>query len=56
MTARAEHDWQVFYCAVCGPVLMLPVDEDDETCGDIVLHHAIPHPDLMTFDEEERPQ
>jgi len=54
MTAQAEREWQVHYCIMCGPVLMLP--DEGEGCGDIVLHKAIPHPELMTFDEEERPQ
>lgn len=37
------------WCVVCGR--HLPADEDG-----LIVHDAVPHPENMTFDEEERPQ
>jgi hypothetical protein len=38
-----------YWCVVCGR--FLPADE----CG-VIVHDNVPHPEDMTFDEEERPQ
>ena len=38
-----------YWCVVCGRYLM--ADEEG-----VILHDAVPHPEDMTFDEEERPQ
>ena len=38
-----------YWCVVCGR--HLPADEDG-----VIVHDGVPHPENMTFDEEERPQ
>ena len=38
-----------YWCVVCGR--FLPADE----CG-VIVHDNVPHPEDMTFDEEEMPQ
>lgn len=38
-----------YWCVVCGR--HLPADEDG-----VIVHDDVPHPEDMTFDEEERPQ
>ena len=38
-----------YWCVACGR--FLPADE----CG-VIVHDNVPHPEDMTFDEEERPQ
>ena len=38
-----------YWCVVCGR-LLLP-DGDD-----IIVHDNVPHPDTMTFDEDDHPQ
>lgn len=38
-----------YWCVVCGR--WLPADDDG-----IVVHDSLPHPTLMTFDDEEHPQ
>lgn len=38
-----------YWCVVCGR--FLPADD----CG-VIVHDDVPHPEGMTFDEEERPQ
>ncbi len=38
-----------YWCVACGR--FLPADE----CG-VIVHDDVPHPENMTFDEEERPQ
>lgn len=38
-----------YWCVVCGRYL--PADEDG-----VIVHDDVPHPEDMTFDEEERPQ
>jgi len=38
-----------YWCVVCGR--HLPADEDG-----LIVHDDVPHPEDMTFDEEERPQ
>ena len=38
-----------YWCLVCGR--FLPADEDG-----VIVHDNVPHPEDMTFDEEERPQ
>lgn len=37
-----------YYCVVCQRYL-----ESDEG---VIVHDDVPHPETMTFDEEERPQ
>jgi hypothetical protein len=37
-----------YWCVVCGR--MLPSDDG------VIVHDDVPHPDTMTFDEEDRPQ
>lgn len=39
---------QGYWCIVCGR--FLPAEEG------VVVHDDVPHPDDMTFDEEDRPQ
>lgn len=55
MTAQAAPECSVYYCLVCGPCLQEIIETD---CGPrtITVHDNIPHPDEMTFDEEESPQ
>ena len=43
------NDENGYWCVVCGR--FLPADE----CG-VVVHDDVPHPDNMTFDDEEHPQ
>ena len=38
-----------YWCVVCGRYL--PADDDG-----LIVHDDVPHPEDMTFDEEERPQ
>ena len=38
-----------YWCVVCGR--HLPADKDG-----VIVHNDVPHPEDMTFDEEERPQ
>ena len=38
-----------YWCVVCGR--HLPADKDG-----VIVHDDVPHPEDMTFDEEERPQ
>jgi len=38
-----------YWCVVCGQ--HLPADKDG-----VIVHNDVPHPENMTFDEEERPQ
>ena len=38
-----------YWCVVCGRYL--PADVDG-----VIVHDDVPHPEEMTFDEEERPQ
>ena len=38
-----------YWCVVCGR--HLPADKDG-----VIVHDDMPHPEDMTFDEEERPQ
>lgn len=38
-----------YWCVVCGRYLH--ADEDG-----VIVHDNVPHPEDMTFDEEERPQ
>lgn len=38
-----------YWCVVCGR--HLPTDENG-----VIVHDDVPHPEDMTFDEEERPQ
>lgn len=38
-----------YWCVVCGRYL--PANEDG-----VIVHDDVPHPEDMTFDEEERPQ
>ena len=38
-----------YWCVVCGR--HLPADEDG-----VIVHDDVPHPENMTFDEEESPQ
>ena len=38
-----------YWCVACGR--HLPADEDG-----VIVHDDVPHPEDMTFDEEERPQ
>ena len=52
MTASADETTTVHYCVVCGPCLRLLHGDDEYT----TVHKNIPHPDSMTFDEEENPQ
>ncbi len=41
-----------YYCVVCGKCRV----ETDDDGGRIVIHGDVPHPEQLTFDEEERPQ
>lgn len=38
-----------YWCVVCGRYL--PADEDG-----LIVHDNVPHPEEMTFDDEENPQ
>ena len=38
-----------YWCVVCGRYL--PADEDG-----VIVHDSVPHPEDMTFNEEDRPQ
>ena len=38
-----------YWCVVCGR--HIPADENG-----VIVHDDVPHPEEMTFDEEERPQ
>ena len=52
MTACADDTTTVHYCMVCGPCLRMAVEDG----GHITLHNNLPHPDDMTYDEEDNPQ
>ncbi len=52
MTACADDGATVYWCVVCGPCLREQVAED---CH-VTVHNDIPHPQDMTYDEEEKPQ
>jgi hypothetical protein len=41
-------DEQGYWCVVCGR--FLPSDDG------VIVHDDLPHPDEMTFDEQENPQ
>ena len=49
LTPNAELCADGYWCVACGR--FLPADE----CG-VIVHDNVPHPEDMTFDEEERPQ
>lgn len=52
MPAEAAPDCGVYYCIVCGPVLLLMGGRRGT-----VAHQDIPHPDEVMFtDEESNPQ
>ena len=51
MTACVDTDATVYHCVVCSPCLLLHCSD-----GEVTVHNNVPHPDTMTFDEEERPQ
>lgn len=51
MTACADESTTVHYCVICGPCLRMLTEDASYT-----MHQDVPHPDGMTFDEEERPQ
>lgn len=51
MTAYADTESTVYHCVVCGPCLRFESDD-----AAVTLHNEVPHPDTMTFDEEESPQ
>lgn len=51
MSAEACPYTQVHYCAVCGPVM-----QDVYEFHSVTFHQQVPHPEYMTFDEEENPQ
>lgn len=38
-----------YWCVVCGRFLL--IDEDG-----LIIHDDTPHPEYMTFDEEDNPQ
>jgi hypothetical protein len=38
-----------YYCVICGRYL----EADDES---VIVHDPIPHPDSMTFNDDEKPQ
>jgi hypothetical protein len=42
-----------YHCVVCGR--WLPAQELDDG-SQLVVHDDVPHPDAMTFDEEDNPQ
>lgn len=46
---KNEDQEEGYYCVVCGR--FLPAEDDG-----IIIHDNIPHPLLMTFDEDEYPQ
>ena len=50
LAGTAQDD--IYYCLICGPCLR----ETYERGSTVVVHNNVPHPDAMTFDEEERPQ
>lgn len=51
MTAIVDTDAAVYHCVICGPCLRLLCEN-----GDVTVHNLVPHPETMTFDEDERPQ
>ena len=51
MTATTDEDCTIYYCVVCGPCLKMLCED-----GNVTVHNLVPHPEDMTFDEEERPQ
>lgn len=51
MSAEACSYTQVHYCAVCGPVM-----RDVYEFYSVTFHQQVPHPEHMTFEEEENPQ
>lgn len=40
-----------YYCVICGEC---QVEESED--GSIIIHKDMPHPEFLTYDEEERPQ
>jgi hypothetical protein len=38
-----------YYCVICGRLI-------ESNADGIIVHDPIPHPENMTFDEEENPQ
>lgn len=51
MTACVDTESTVYHCVVCGPCLRMDCEN-----GEVTMHNNVPHPNTMTFDEEERPQ
>lgn len=46
---KTEAEARGYWCVACGR--HLAADEDG-----VIVHDDVPHPESMTFDEEERPQ
>lgn len=44
-----DEDRNGYWCVICGR--LLPADDMG-----VIVHDPVPHPDNMTFDEEDRPQ
>ncbi len=44
-----------YFCVICGKCRIEIVETDD---GDerIIIHEDVPHPEQLTFNEEENPQ
>lgn len=42
---------RVYWCVVCGPIIMEPLGD-----AYVIVHRDIPHAETMWFDEEDRPQ
>lgn len=47
---KAENE--SYWCVVCGREIIPKIFEN----GNVYVHDDIPHPENMTFDEDERPQ
>ena len=42
-----------YYCVICGKCRVEWLDDDE--CR-VVIHADVPHPEAVTFDEEDNPQ
>lgn len=47
-----EAENESYWCVVCGREIIPEIFEN----GNVYVHDDIPHPETMTFDEDERPQ
>lgn len=52
MTACADEDAAVYWCVICGPCLRDLISENQH----LTVHNDVPHPQDLTYDEEEFPQ